>query len=56
MPRHWSLARRLLALQLTIITVVVSGSLLGAYAQADRATLNAASVSPAMAWPSSPSP
>ena len=28
MPRHWSLARRLFALQLTIITVIVSGSLL----------------------------
>ncbi|GAA4254430.1 sensor histidine kinase [Dactylosporangium darangshiense] len=41
-PRRWSLATRLLALQLTIITVVVSGSLLGAYVQADHATLDAA--------------
>src|SRR5690348_2071022 len=39
---RWSLARRLLFLQLTIITVLVTGALAGAYVQADHATLNAA--------------
>ncbi|WP_432971366.1 sensor histidine kinase [Dactylosporangium sp. CA-233914] len=41
-PRRWSLARQLLGLQLTVITVLVSGTLVGAYVQADRAGLDAA--------------
>lgn len=41
-PRRWSLARQLFALQLTIITVLVSGAVVGAYTQADDATLNTA--------------
>jgi two-component system CitB family sensor kinase len=41
-PRRWSLARQLLGLQLTVITVLVSGTLVGAYVQADRASLDAA--------------
>ncbi|MFI5907910.1 ATP-binding protein [Dactylosporangium sp. NPDC051541] len=41
-PRRWSLAQQLLGLQLTVITVLVSGTLVGAYIQADRASLDAA--------------
>src|SRR5690349_8873099 len=41
-PRRWSLARQLLALQLTIITVLVSGTLVGAYVQANNTSRNAA--------------
>ncbi|WP_433223324.1 sensor histidine kinase [Dactylosporangium sp. CS-047395] len=41
-PRRWSLARQLLGLQLTVITVLVAGTLVGAYVQADRASLDAA--------------
>ncbi|WP_432824660.1 ATP-binding protein [Dactylosporangium sp. CA-092794] len=41
-PRRWSLARQLLGLQLTVITVLVCGTLVGAYVQADRAGLDAA--------------
>ncbi|MER7283031.1 sensor histidine kinase [Dactylosporangium sp. NPDC000244] len=41
-PRRWSLARQLLGLQLTVITVLVAGTLGGAYVQADRASLDAA--------------
>jgi two-component system CitB family sensor kinase len=41
-PRAWSLARQLLALLVSIITVLVAGGLAGAYLQAERAGLNAA--------------
>ncbi|WP_426514209.1 sensor histidine kinase [Dactylosporangium sp. McL0621] len=41
-PRRWSLARQLFGLQLTVITVLVAGTLVGAYVQADRASLDAA--------------
>ncbi|GAA3286828.1 sensor histidine kinase [Dactylosporangium vinaceum] len=41
-PRRWSLAQQLLGLQLTVITVLVTGTLAGAYVQADRASLDAA--------------
>jgi len=41
-PRVWSLARRLLALQVLIITVLVAGGVAGAYAQASRTSLNTA--------------
>jgi sensor histidine kinase regulating citrate/malate metabolism len=41
-PRGWSLARRLLALQTVIITVLVSAGVAGAWVQASRANMNAA--------------
>jgi two-component system CitB family sensor kinase len=41
-PRRWSLARRLLALQVAIIVVVVAGGFAAAYVQARRSTLNSA--------------
>jgi sensor histidine kinase regulating citrate/malate metabolism len=56
-PRRWSLARQLLALQLTIITVLVSGTLVGAYAQANNASRNAARQKVlAVAWSVADSP
>jgi two-component system, CitB family, sensor kinase len=41
-PRGWSLARRLLALQTVIITVLVTAGVAGAYVQASHAVMNAA--------------
>jgi two-component system CitB family sensor kinase len=41
-PQRWSLARQLLALQLVVIVVLVGGTLVGAYVQADRASLESA--------------
>src|SRR3977135_3527969 len=41
-PRGWGLARRLLALQTVIITVLVTAGVAGAYVQASHAVMNAA--------------